>query len=300
MSWSLFKANILRKTNPNNNPSLNINEVATIWAEEYDACIKRGKDFINLESVQTGNVEIMKTLFRVALLKGLATPPGVDFSLVNEFGNGVKAYWMGAQMNSFPIPLIPSPGSIQNISVTSNIAIKPGTWPIYPPLKPARKQETMVSMFILAAVVHLFSVGGIIQTTSLYPSAPTPVPGPGIINWTGYLIPPAIPIPNINFPSSDGSEPPVINQPDGSDGFILSSNGGNQNTSNGGNQNANDSNFINSNDQSNTQADILSGITTLDNVIDTTLPKDILDPIKSEEIIKDFKQQLEMGGTKCG
>ena len=33
MSWSLFKKNILRKTNPINNPSLNINEVATIWAE---------------------------------------------------------------------------------------------------------------------------------------------------------------------------------------------------------------------------------------------------------------------------
>ena len=288
MSWSLFKANILRKTNPNNNPSLNINEVATIWAEEYDACIKRGKDFINLESVQTGNVEIMKTLFRVALLKGLATPPGVDFSLVNEFGNGVKAYWTGAQMNPFPIPLIPSPGSIQNISVTSNIALNPGTWPIYPPLKPARKQETMVNMFILAAVVHLFSVGGIIQTTSLYPSAPTPVPGPGIINWTGYLIPPAIPIPNINFPSQDGSEPPVINQPDGTDGFILSSNG------------LTDQPTDQATDQATDQTNILDGDTSLDNIINTTIPRDVIDPIESEEIMKDFKQQLEMGGTKCG
>jgi len=83
MSWGLFKRNILRKTNPVRNPSLDINEVATIWAEEYDAAVKRGKDFINLESIQTGNVEIMKTLFRAALLKGLATRPGVPFSLVN-------------------------------------------------------------------------------------------------------------------------------------------------------------------------------------------------------------------------
>ncbi len=121
MSCGLFKRNVIRKTNPNRNPSLDINEVATIWAEEYDAAIKRGKDFINLESIQTGNVEIMKNLFRVALLKGLATPPGVNFSLPNEFGNGVKAYWAGAQMNPFPIPLIPAPGSIQNIQVNSNI-----------------------------------------------------------------------------------------------------------------------------------------------------------------------------------
>ena len=129
MSWALFKRNVLRKTNPNKNPSLDINQVATVWAEEYDACVKRGKDFINLESVQTGNLELMKTLFRVALLKGLATPPGVNFSLPNEFGNGVKAYWVGAQMRPFPIPLIPAPGSVQNLAVNSNVVINVGTWP---------------------------------------------------------------------------------------------------------------------------------------------------------------------------
>jgi len=282
MSWSLFKANILRKTNPNRNPSLDINEVATIWAEEYDACVKRGKDFINFESVQTGNLEIMKTLFRVALLKGLTTPPGVDFSLVNEFGNGVKAYWAGAQMNPFPIPLLPAPGSIQNIAVNSNVVINTGTWPIYPPIKPAKKQEIMVNMFILAATIHLFSIGGFIQTTSLYPSTPTPIPAPGVISWTGYLIPPVIPIPNINFPSEDGSEPPVIEQSDGTDG-TLSDIGPTQEYESPPEQ----------------QEDILGGDISLDNVIDTTLPKDVLDPIESEEIIKDFKEQLVMGGTKC-
>ena len=28
-----------------------------------------------------------------------------------------------------------------------------------------------------------------IYTTSLYPSAPSPIPGPGIINWSMYVIP---------------------------------------------------------------------------------------------------------------
>ena len=73
MSWSLFKANIIRKTNPKTTNN-NIETVAKIWAEEYDACVKRGKDFINLESIQTGNLQIMETLFKVALLKGLTTP----------------------------------------------------------------------------------------------------------------------------------------------------------------------------------------------------------------------------------
>ena len=181
MSWSLFKRNVLRKTNPNTNPSLTVPQVAKVWANEYDAAVKRGKDFINLESVRTGNKQIMESLFQVALLKGLATPPGQDFSLPNEFGNGVKAYWAGAQMNPFPIPLIPAPGTIQNIAVNSNIVSNIGVWPMYPPIKPARRQEIMVNMFVLAAIVHLFSIGGFIQTTSLYPSAPSPVPGPAII-----------------------------------------------------------------------------------------------------------------------
>ena len=281
MSWALFKSNILRKTNPANNPSITMIDVATIWAEEYDACVKRGRDFINFESVQTGNLELMKLFFLFALFKGVVTPPGEDFSLVNEFGDGVKAYWGGAQMNPFPIPLLPSPGSIQNIAVTSNIVINTGTWPLYPPIKPARKQEIMVNMFVLAAIVHLFSIGGIIQTTSLYPSTPSPVPAPGVINWTGYLIPPVIPIPNIKFPSPNGSEPPVIEQSDGTDG-TLSDIGPTQQYEVPQEQ----------------QEDILGGVVTLDNVINTTVPRDVIDE-ESEEIIKDFKEQLVMGGTKC-
>lgn len=272
MSWSLFKRNILRKTNPNKNPSLNMNEVATIWSDEYDAVVKRGKDFLNMESVQKGNKELTKALFQIALLKGLATPPGVDFSLVNEFGNGVKAYWVGAQMNPFPIPLIPAPGTIQNIAVNSNIALNPGTWPMYPPLKPASKQVIMVNMFILAATVHLFSVGGIIQTTSLYPSAPSPIPSPGVISWTGYLIPPNIPIPNINFPSEDGSEPPVINVGVVDDISELA---------------PPQEYVIDDSDKP-----------TLQNVIDSTIPNDVIDE-ELENILPNLVQQIEMGGTKC-
>ena len=279
MSWSLFKKNILRKTNPIKNPSLSIDTVATIWADEYDAVVKRGKDLLNLESIQTGNKDLAKAFFQIALLKGLATPPGVDFSLVNEFGNGVKGYWMGAQMNPFPIPLIPAPGTIQNIVVNSNIASNPGTWPMYPPLKPATKQVIMVNMFILAATVHLFSVGGIIQTTSLYPSAPSPVPAPAVISWTAYLIPPNIPIPNINFPSSDGSEPPVLEQVVDDSVTTLTPT----------------PQYVDS------DVDMLGNqvITpTLTDVIDETIPDGVIDG-EMENILPDFISQLEMGGTKC-
>jgi len=43
--------------------------------------------------------------------------------------------------------------------------------------------------------VHLFSLKGMYMTTSLYPSAPAPIPGPGVLQWVGYSIP------NIPFPA---------------------------------------------------------------------------------------------------
>jgi hypothetical protein len=186
---------------------------------------------------------------------------------------------MGAQMNPFPIPLIPAPGTIQNIVVNSNIATNPGTWPMYPPLKPATKQVIMVNMFILAATVHLFSVGGIIQTTSLYPSAPSPVPAPAVISWTAYLIPPNIPIPNINFPSSDGSEPPVLEQVVDDSVTTLTPT----------------PQYVES------DVDMVGNqvITpTLTDVIDETIPDGVIDG-EMENILPDFISQLEMGGTKC-
>ena len=290
MSWGLFKLNILRKTNIVN--LNNIDNVAKIWANEYDSAVKRGRDFVNLESVQKGNKQLMETLFKVALLKGLTTPPGVDFNLSNEFGNGVKAYWAGAPMLQFPIPIIPAPGSIQNIVVNSNIAIKVGTWPMYPPIGPVKRMETMIDMFILAAIIHLFSIGGIIQTTSLYPSAPSPIPAPGVIMWTGYLVPPAIPIPNINFPSEDGSEPAVVEQSDSDimdELDLLSSNSSNSTNNNNSNSS------VESNSGGNTSLDD----TSLQNVLNISLPDMNVESFDVDAYIASFQQQLEDDGCCC-
>lgn len=293
MSWGLFKLNVLRKTSIIN--SNTVQTVAKVWAEEYDAAVKRGKDFVNFESVQTGNKQLMEALFTIALLKGM-TSPSDKFSLINEFGNGVKAYWAGAQMKPFPIPLIPAPGSIQNLVVNSNVVVNVGVWPLYPPIKPVSKQIIMVDLFIIAALVHLFSIGGIIQTTSLYPSAPTPIPAPGVIPWTGYLVPPVIPIPNINFPSEDGSEPPVIEQPDGSDGYTSNIDGESNETDN----NQTDGVDNNQNDGvDNGQNDFLNGDTSLQNVVSVSLPDMNVDSFDVKAYIASFQQQLEDDGCCC-
>jgi len=288
MSWTLFKANVLRVMK--NQPSIgNIDIVASVWAKEYDAAAKRGKDFINFESVQRGNLQIMESLFKVALLKGLTTPPGGNFSLPNEFGNGVKAYWVGAQMRPFPIPLIPAPGSIQNIQVVQNIVTTPGTWPKYPPLKPAKRIEIIVDQFILAAIIHLFSIGGIIQTVSLYPSAPSPIPGPGVINWKGYLIPPTIPIPNINLQGQGQSVSDGVGQ------SIVSG------TPTQGDTSSTTNNIL-STANNNVGSNLLNTGTNnlgLSSIIDLTLPPEVRDTVNINELIEIFETQASLQDGHC-
>lgn len=185
MSWAVFKSNILRQTQ---NGMDNIDDVASIWASEYDACIKRGFDLLNFIPIQNGNKALAESLFKIGLITGGASN-SPSFSLINEFGKGVVAYWTGAIMKNAPIPIIPAPGSIQNLSVVSNLVLSPGSWTPAPPTPPNNSASLMIDMFVLSATTHLLSVSGLISTISLYPSAPAPVPGPGVINWTGYTIP---------------------------------------------------------------------------------------------------------------
>jgi hypothetical protein len=168
---------------------------------------------------------------------------------------------------------------------------------MYPPIKPVSKQEILVDMFIIAALIHLFSIGGIIQTTSLYPSAPTPIPAPGVIPWTGYIVPPTIPIPNINYPSDDNTEPPVIEIPEAD---ILppptNENGGDIDSNDGSNDGQDDGQDDGSNDG---VSDTLGGNTSLQNVINVTLPDMSVDSFDVKAYIASFQQQLEDDGCCC-
>jgi len=125
MSWQIFKDNILRYAN-NPDSIKDIDTVAKFYATEYDAAIRRGSDTINHVSIKKGNVDSMQSLFKIALLAGQSTNGPYD--LVGAMGNGVIAYWTGATLNEFPIPIIPAAGSIQNIGVTSNVVVNPGVW----------------------------------------------------------------------------------------------------------------------------------------------------------------------------
>jgi hypothetical protein len=185
MSWSIFKSNILRYAS---NPKLieNSDMVAEMYAREYDSAVKRGRDLLNQVSLQRGNYSAMESIFKISFKAGtLSTSP---YDLISGLGNGILLYWAGAGMNQFPIPLIPAPGSVQNISVITNTVVNPGVWPKLPPTPPNNTPSLFVDFFVLAATTHLSTISGIINTTSLYPSLPTPIPAPGVILWSGYNI----------------------------------------------------------------------------------------------------------------
>jgi GH24 family phage-related lysozyme (muramidase) len=185
MSWVTFKENIVRMSESPESIN-NIDLVAKTYAEEYDACIKRGMDIISMASVKQGNVETMKTLFKFALQQGQLSTVGYD--LVGAMGPGVIAYWSSAVLNEFPIPQLPAPGTIGNISVYYNMAMVPGIWKPAFLIPPTTIPQTLVDIFIFYAQTHLATITGFIITNSLYP--PFATPGPGIINWTGYFIDP--------------------------------------------------------------------------------------------------------------
>ena len=189
MSWGTFKQNILRTLNSPEDID-DIESVANLWATEYDSAIKGGTDTVNKVKIQIGNVELMEKLFLVALRIG-GTQNTPLFSLVTQMGQGVLAYWTNATMAN-TIPLIPAPGSVQNISVIVNQCYVPGIWAPQKPIKPTDNTEIIVNQFIAAATKHLTTISGIAQTISLYPGAP-PTPGPGIVSWTGYTVPPSGP-----------------------------------------------------------------------------------------------------------
>ena len=188
MSWAIFKNNIISKSVDTMD---DIDVVANLWAKEYDAAVKRGNDSVNFVNVQTGNVPLMEKFFKVALQIGL-TQNTPTYSLVTQMGQGVLAYWSNAILNPLKIPLIPAPGSVSNVSVILNQCYIPGVWAPQRPIKPTDNVEIIVNQFISAATKHLTTIGGTIQTISMYPGVP-PFAAPGIIAWSGYTVPPAGP-----------------------------------------------------------------------------------------------------------
>ena len=194
MSWKLFKVNMLLYMN---NPLgvVAYPQYAAKLAMEYDMCIRRGGQLIHKNPVAAGNLPLFITMMTVAHTMALTKGVPAQHAFLKDVGNAVKGYWTGATLLPFPTPLIPAPGSVQNILVNSAMVTSPGTWPNVPFEIPTDSCLSFLDMMVLFMQVHLFSLKGMYMTTSLYPSAPAPIPGPGVLQWVGYSIP------NIPFPA---------------------------------------------------------------------------------------------------
>ena len=111
MSWGVFRSNMLRyMKNPTgvSSPQAYAKKITF----EYDMCMRRGIQGINLCSVQKGNTQVMESLIAVTLVQCFAIqkgpiPPPLS-PLIKNLGSAFKAYWAGATMNPFPIPPIPA------------------------------------------------------------------------------------------------------------------------------------------------------------------------------------------------
>ncbi len=187
MSWQIFKNNIVSFSN-NVNAIQSVEAVAKKYADEYDACIKRGgvKYLNSIPLTNSPNKEAMENLFLIALKIGASSK--VPYQLVTEMGKGVLAYWGGASLQGIP-PTLPAIGTTINIASNANYINNVGQWNPVPPTPPTKEVGLLVDSFILAAQLHLTTIQGVINTTSL--SIALGSPGPGLVYWTGYAIEPA-------------------------------------------------------------------------------------------------------------
>lgn len=210
MSWKLFKVNMLLYMN---NPIGVVTPVqfATKLATEYDSCMRRGGQLIGKEAVMAGNLPLMLSLMGVAQAKAITKTQPSKHDFLSDVGKAVEGYWTGATLMPFPIYPIPAPGSIQNLVLNSGMVTNPGKWPKVPFEIPTKSCLTFIEAFVMFAKIHLFTLQGMFMTTSLYPSAPSPIPAPGVANWVAYTVP-DIPMFGINLNQGSRTDSPDTNK----------------------------------------------------------------------------------------
>jgi hypothetical protein len=176
----------------------NINDnywFAQSLTEEYDKVIKGGKTLIGGRAVSVGNTAAMQAALVGILSNTKASKTG---DLLRDIGPAIQAYWIGAQMERFPAPNIPCPGSLKNINTILGVNLSPGVWtPIS--LPPMGSVSPWLLNFIVSASLHLLTVGGLFTCLCQYP--PPAPPAPGILPWGGYFVKPfsGNPISSLDF-----------------------------------------------------------------------------------------------------
>lgn len=192
MSLQAFKANMLRYM-ANQDGIGSSDDFATKLTNEYDILIRSGFQTINNIPLQSGNKKGMESLIKLACKKASTIQSG-QHNFIDDVGNGIVNYWVGATLiPGLPPPVIPAIGSIVNVSTVSASAINPGQWTPIGTTPPNLDSNIIVSQLIAGIQSHLPKIQFLYNTISLYPSPLVPppggLPGPGILQSTGFTVP---------------------------------------------------------------------------------------------------------------
>lgn len=181
--WDLFKLQV--KAVMISSPASS-DDLAKIIATAYDSSVKLppAGDLSHKITVLNGNVQLLENLIKIVLIQQSRSE--VQLPIINAIANGFVAYWGGATLQNLPIPMMPAPGAIGNILVTSNIVVNPGIQVSIPfTYEGLDNVDGFINKLIQAANIHLYTVGGWTFTTSLYPGGVT---APGYLPWQGYSV----------------------------------------------------------------------------------------------------------------
>ena len=183
MSWKQFENEIVEQMEIGfKSPDT----FAKFFTNKYDECIKRGVDVVTFNTILNGNKDFMYSMVQIAnLTSAAALTPALYDLYFNMLGDAVVAYWSGAKLTTFFIPMIPAPGTTTNIGVTDNSVVNPGIW-VKTKIPPMKNVRIFAKTFTSFAKIHLATIQGLCSTISLYP--PLGTPGPGMIQWQGFKV----------------------------------------------------------------------------------------------------------------
>jgi hypothetical protein len=183
MSWNAFKSALLPAMQ-SHSYGRSFENFGQAFTFAYDSTVRLGGETVSKVPIAQGNSSAMQMQL-ISLLR--QTQQSNSPNLLQIIGPAIITYWTGASLMPIP-PIIPPPGAIASIATNQAPVINPGTWsPIDVP--PNNDSNVFLDAFIASAKIHLSTLSGIYFVSATYPAPTGAIVGPGVVPWTGYIIP---------------------------------------------------------------------------------------------------------------
>lgn len=187
MSFSVFKANMFSYMS-NQGGIGSYEEFAEKITNEYDLCIKRGKQTTNNIPISAPKKSAMESAVILACRKNFSFQEGLH-TFVDDIGNASIKYWTGAKLVVNIPPPIPALGAILNVTTTQAYVTNPGIWSPTGPDSPTNDIMDFLDKLVGGIQKHITTIQGSYDTLSQYPGFPLVPIAPGVRPWKGWTIP---------------------------------------------------------------------------------------------------------------